>query len=156
MRPRIFGKSFLEARRALRAMKKRRIKTRTKVSENREETNAPETVVRCFAVARIKREENRRRMERKREVYPGFFVSLSLREKKSKGKKILFTLQVLKRAPVGLLHDDRLPPRWFDSALSLRVLLLSFFWEVEACARCACLLSNECGKRERGGGCFFR
>jgi len=146
MRPRIFGKSFLEARRALRAMKKRRIKTRTKVSEKREETNAPETVVLCFAVVARKREENRRRTERKRKVYPGFFLL-----KKSKSKKIL-TLQVLKRAPVGLLHDDdRLPPRCFTPRSLCAFFCFLSAGGVEACARCACLLSNEMQrKRERG------
>jgi len=146
MRPRIFGKSFLEARRALRAMKKRRIKTRTKVSEkNAKKRTRQRRFVLCFAVVARKREENRRRTERKRKVYPGFFLL-----KKSKSKKIL-TLQVLKRAPVGLLHDDdRLPPRCFTPRSLCAFFCFLSAGGVEACARCACLLSNEMQKeRER-------
>jgi len=131
-------------------MKKRRIKTRTKVSEKREETNAPETVVLCFAVVARKREENRRRTERKRKVYPGFFLL-----KKSKSKKIL-TLQVLKRAPVGLLHDDdRLPPRSCFTPRSLCAFFCFFSAGGSRRARAALVFSRmKCREREREEGGF--
>ena len=118
--------------------------------KKREETNAPETVVLCFAVVARKREENRRRTERKRKVYPGFFLL-----KKSKSKKIL-TLQVLKRAPVGLLHDDdRLPPRSCFTPRSLCAFFCFFSAGGSRRARAALVFSRmKCREREREEGGF--
>lgn len=89
----------------------------------RKRTRQRRRAVRCFCRrSRIQREENRRRrMEKEKERFiPAFFSSLETQ------KKIL-TLQVLKRAPVGLLHDDRFPPRWFDSALFLSLRSFASF-----------------------------
>lgn len=135
-------------------MKKRRMKTKNKGQRRKREENErgrEDGLFGVFAVAleyREKKTEEEEWKEKERFI-PALFSSLETQ------KKIL-TLQVLKRAPVGLLHDDRFPPRWFDSALflSLRSFASFVFFsgEVEACARCACLLSNECRKE---GGCFF-
>jgi len=63
-----------------------------------------------------------------------------------KQKKIL-TLQVLKRAPVGLLHDDRLS---FDSALFLSAFscFFCFFFRRSRRARAALVFSRMNAERK--------
>ena len=125
-------------------MKKRRMKTRTKVSEKtrRKRTRQRRRVVRCFCRrSRIKREENKRRRigkKKKQRFIPAFFLM-------EKQKKIL-TLQVLKRAPVGLLHDDRLS---FDSALFLSAFFcFCFFFRRSRRARAALVFSRTNAERK--------
>jgi hypothetical protein len=72
-----------------------------------------------------RRSKERRKQKKNGKKKKGLSRLFFLSMKKSKSKNIL-TLQVLKRAPVGLLHDDRLPPRCF-TPLFLCVLLF-FFW----------------------------
>jgi hypothetical protein len=106
-------------------MKKRRMKTKNKGQrKKREETERgrEDGLFGVFAVAleyREKKTEEEEWKEKERFI-PALFSSLETQ------KKIL-TLQVLKRAPVGLLHDDRFPPRWFDSALFLSLRSFASF-----------------------------